>query len=91
MPSLQTYNCFNVLAIPESNEIIETVDKVMQIPDSPSISSLIQIRSFDFHLKWERRLPSRYVIAAMGVVARNIVNNSSAMPTRPVCIMPITF
>src|SRR5271156_2731973 len=36
----------------------------MQIPISPSISIAIQIRSSDYRPKWERRLPSRYVIAA---------------------------
>ena len=27
----------------------------------------------------------------MGVMARNFVDNESAMPIRPVCIMPITI
>src|SRR5277367_3146313 len=44
MPSLSTYNCFDVLAIQQSNETIETVKTAMQIPESlpPSIPLLPQ-------------------------------------------------
>jgi hypothetical protein len=61
---LQTHNCFDVLYIQESSETIETVDKVMQ--DSKPLPSLTLTSPLhpNFCLKWERKLPSKFIIAA---------------------------
>src|SRR5277367_2155090 len=68
MPSLPTYNRFDVLAIEESNETIETVETAVQnLQSLPSTIPLFPL----FPLfpaprpKWERLLPSKFVIAAM--------------------------
>ena len=65
MPLLPTYNCFNVLDIHESNETIETVETAVQNPESlpttvPHFPQYPAPRP-----KWERPLPSKFVIAAM--------------------------
>jgi hypothetical protein len=63
-PLLLTHNCFDVLSIQESNKTIETIDKVMQNPEpllSPTLTSLLHP---NFHLKWKRKLPSKFIIAA---------------------------
>src|SRR5271156_1087130 len=65
MPSLPTYNRFDVLAIHKSNETIETVETAVQnlqslptaIPHFPQYPAP--------RPKWERPLPSKFVIAAM--------------------------
>jgi hypothetical protein len=62
LPSLPTHNYFDVLSI-ESNETIETIDKIVQDPEPsspPTLTSLFHPKSC---LKWERRLPSKFVIA----------------------------
>src|SRR5271155_5485690 len=65
MPSLSTYNLFDVLAIQQSNETIETVETAVQIPESPptSIPHLPQYPAP--HPKWEKPLPSKFIIAAI--------------------------
>src|SRR5271168_2110681 len=65
MPSLPTYNRFNVLDIHESNETIETVETAVQNLESlpttvPHFPQYPAPRP-----KWERPLPSKFVIAAM--------------------------
>src|SRR5271168_3405843 len=63
MPSLPNYNRFDVLAIQESNETIETVETAMQNPQSTLLPLFPQ---YPAPLpKWERPLPSKFVIAAM--------------------------
>src|SRR5271155_1980618 len=64
MPSLSTYNRFDVLAIEQSNETIETVEMAMQIPESlpPSIPLLLQYPAS--RPKWEKPVPSKFIIAA---------------------------
>src|SRR5271155_4746327 len=64
MPSLLTYNCFDVLAIEQSNETIETIETAMQILESlpPSLPPLPQYPAS--HPKWEKPLPSKFIIAA---------------------------
>ena len=63
LPSLPSHNHPDVLSI-ESNGTIETIDKVMQDP-GPSPSPTL---TFPFypktHPKWERKLPSKFIIAA---------------------------
>jgi hypothetical protein len=64
LPSLPTHNCFDVLSIQDSNETIETIDKVMQDSElfpSPTLTSLL---CPNFYPKWERKLPSKFIIAA---------------------------
>src|SRR5271163_1772770 len=63
MPSLSTYNRFDVLAI-QSNETIETVETAVQILESlpPSIPLLPQYPAS--RPKWEKPLPSKFIIAA---------------------------
>src|SRR5271155_5594640 len=63
MPSLSTYNHFDVLAI-QSNETIETVETAVQIPETlpPSIPLLPQYPAS--RPKWEKPLPSKFIIAA---------------------------
>src|SRR5277367_6832380 len=65
MPSLPTYNRFDVLAIHESNETIETVEAAVQNPQSlpTPIPYLPQYPAY--RPKWERQLPSKFVIAAV--------------------------
>jgi hypothetical protein len=63
-PSLPTHNCFDVLSI-ESNETIEAIDKVMQDPEPSSPSTPTSPFHPKFCLKWEERLPFKFVIAAM--------------------------
>ena len=68
MPSLSTYNRFDVLAIEQSNETIETVETAVQnLQSLPSTIPLFPL--FPFfpapRPKWERPLPSKFVIAAM--------------------------
>src|SRR5271163_3737641 len=64
MPSLSTYNRFDVLAI-QSNETIETVETAVQIPETlpPSLPLLPQYPTS--RPKWEKPLPSKSIIAAM--------------------------
>src|SRR5271155_3986804 len=64
MPSLSTYNHFDVLAI-QSNETIETVETAVQIPEPlpPSIPLLPQYLAS--RPKWEKPLPSKFIMAAM--------------------------
>ena len=64
MPSLSSYNRFNVLAVHESNEIVETVAKAVQNPDIPSNPLPTTTYFQDTRPKWERRLPSKFVVAA---------------------------
>ena len=61
-PSLPTYNRFDVLAIHECNETIETVEEAVQNSEPPPLVPTPRLR--DTHPKWERRLPPKYVIAA---------------------------
>src|SRR5271154_3693373 len=63
MPSLLTYNRFDVLAI-QSNETIEPVETAVQIPEPlpPSIPLLPQYPAS--RPKWEKPLPSKFIIAA---------------------------
>jgi len=63
MPSLPTYNHFDVLAIQESNETIETVETAVQNPQSTLLPLFPQYPAP--RPKWERPLPSKFVIAAM--------------------------
>src|SRR5271156_4666261 len=65
MPSLSTYNRFNVLDIHESNKTIETVETAVQNPQSlpTPVPYLPQYPAP--HPKWEKPLPSKFVIAAM--------------------------
>src|SRR5271154_2588126 len=65
MPSLPTYNRFDVLAIHPPNETIETVETAMQNPQSlptpiPYLPQYPAPRPTS-----ERPLPSKFVIAAM--------------------------
>src|SRR5271155_23155 len=64
MPSLLTYNCFDVLAIEQSNETIETVETAMQILESPPPSLPLLPRYPASRPKWEKPLPSKFIIAA---------------------------
>src|SRR5271163_2464807 len=63
MPSLSTYSRFDVLAIEQSNETIETVETAAQILESlpPSIPLLPQYPASC--PKWEKPLPSKFIIA----------------------------
>ena len=63
MPSLPTYNRFDVLAIQECNETVETVEEAVQNSEPPSIPTPSTLRPRDTRPKWERRLPSKFVIA----------------------------
>src|SRR5271156_3515728 len=65
MPSLPAYNHFNVLDIHEYNETIETVETAVQNPQSlptpiPYLPQYPAPRP-----KWERQLPSKFIIAAV--------------------------
>jgi hypothetical protein len=60
MPSLPTHSHFDVLSI-QSIETVEITEEVMQdtAPPPPSLPNCPKPRP-----KWERRLPSKFVIAA---------------------------
>jgi hypothetical protein len=63
-PSLPTHNCFDNLSIQESNETIKTIDKVVHNSEplpSPTPTSLL---CPNFYPKWERKLSSKFIIAA---------------------------
>jgi hypothetical protein len=63
LPSLPTHNRFDVLSI-ESNETIEAIAKVVQDPEPsspPTPTSPFYPKSCP---KWERQLPSKFVITA---------------------------
>ena len=63
LPSLPPHNCFDVWSI-ESNRTIKTINKVMQDPEpspSPTLTSLFHPKT---HLKWKRKLLSKFIIAA---------------------------
>src|SRR5271168_2025278 len=64
MPSLPNYNRFDVLTIHESNEIVETVAEAVQNPDTLSDPFPTTTYFQDTRPKWERRLLSRFVVAA---------------------------
>src|SRR5277367_249793 len=65
MPSLPTYNRFDVLAIEESNETIETVETAVQnLQSLPSTIPHFPLFSAP-RPKWERPLPSKFIIATM--------------------------
>src|SRR5271155_6177601 len=63
MPSLSTYNRFDVLAI-QSNETIETVETAMQIPESLPIPIPPFPQYPASRPKWEKTLLSKFIIAA---------------------------
>src|SRR5271156_462067 len=64
-PSLPTYNHFDVLAIEEPNETIETVETAVQnLQSLPSTIPLFPLFPAPCP-KWERPLPSKFVIAAI--------------------------
>src|SRR5271168_2539396 len=63
MPLLPNYNRFDVLAMQESNETIETVETAVQNPQSTLLPLFPQYPAP--RPKWERPLPSKFVIAAM--------------------------
>src|SRR5271156_3771482 len=64
MPSLSTYNRFDVLAIQQSNETIETVETAVQIPES-FLTPIPHLPQYPApHPKWEKPLPSKFIIAA---------------------------
>jgi transposase InsO family protein len=63
-PSLPSHNRFDVLFVQESNETIETIDKVVpNFEPLPPTTPTSPFRS-DIRPKWERKLPSRFVVAA---------------------------
>src|SRR5271168_2849334 len=64
MPSLSNYNRFNVLAIHESNEIVEPIAKAVQNPDTPSNPLPTATYFRDNRPKLERRLLFKFVVAA---------------------------
>jgi hypothetical protein len=61
---LPTHNCFDVLSIQDSNETLEIVDKVMQNSEPLLFPTLTSLLCPNFCLKWERKLPSKFIIAA---------------------------
>jgi hypothetical protein len=61
---LPIYNRFDVLSIHESNETIETVEKVEQNSESPLLSIPTSPLRSEPRPKWERKLPSKFIIAA---------------------------
>src|SRR5277367_1422953 len=64
-PSLPTYNRFDVLAIEEPNETIETVETAVQnLQSLPSTIPHFPLFSAP-RPKWERPLPSKFIIATM--------------------------
>src|ERR1700678_813042 len=71
-PSLPTYNRFDVLSIQESNETVETIDKVVQNSESfPSFTPTSPLRP-DSRPKWERKLPSKFIVAATEGTANSL-------------------
>ena len=64
LPSLPSHNRFDVLFVQESNETIETIDKVVpNFEPLPPTTPTSPFRS-DIRPKWERKLPSKFVVAA---------------------------
>jgi hypothetical protein len=61
---LPTHNCFDVLFIQESNETIETVDKVVQDSEPLPFPIPTSLLCPNFCLKWERKLPFKFIITA---------------------------
>ena len=71
-PSLPTYNRFDVLSIQESNETVETIDKVVQNSESlPSPTPTSPLRP-NSRPKWERKLPSKFIVAATEGTANSL-------------------
>ena len=64
MPSLPTYNHFDVLAIHESNETIETVGTAVQNPQPLPTLTLHILQYPAPYPKRERQLPSKFIIVA---------------------------
>ena len=72
LPSLPTYNHFNVLSIQESNETVKTIDKVVQNSESlPSPTPTSPLRP-NSQLKWERKLLSKFIVAATEGTANSL-------------------
>ena len=70
-PSLPTHNRFDVLFI-EPNETVETIDKVVQDSETlPQVTPISPFRS-DSRPKWERKLPSKFTIAATEGTANSL-------------------
>src|ERR1700678_4128207 len=71
-PLLPTYNRFDVLSIQESNETVETIDKVVQNSESlPSPTPTSPLRP-NSRPKWERKLLSKFIVAATEGTANSL-------------------
>ena len=63
-PSLLSHNCFDVLSVQESNETVETIDQVVQNSETSPLPIPTSLLCSKSQPKWEKKLPSKFIIAA---------------------------